>query len=94
MAQHILVTRLQATLEQPDRLAVTLPAWQEALVEALQTLSKARAEALLNEVQAVIRENRALFENESLSILDTLVQQPNAARSRAKAGRYKDVGKL
>lgn len=94
MAQHILVTRLQAILEQPDRLAVTLPAWQKALVEALQTLSKARGEALLNEVQAVIRENRALFENESLSILDTLVQQPSAARSRAKAGRYKDVGKL
>lgn len=94
MAQHILVTRLQAILEQPDRLAVALPAWQEALVEALQTLSKTRAEALLNEVQAVVRENRALFENESLSILDTLVQQPNAARSRAKAGRYKDVGKL
>jgi len=94
VAQHILVTRLQAILEQPDRLAVTLPAWQEALVEALQTLSKTRAEALLNEAQAVIQENRTLFEQESLSILNTLVQQPNAARTKAKAGQYKDVGKL
>ncbi len=94
MAKHSLVTQLHIILEQPDRLSVTLPAWQEELAEALKTLSQARAEALLNEVQAVIQENRTLFEQESLSILNTLVQQPNAARTKAKAGRYKDVGKL
>lgn len=94
MAQHILITRLQAILEQPDRLSVTLPAWQEEMAEALQALPQTRAEALLAEVQAVIQENRTLFEKESLSILNTLVQQPNAARTKAKAGRYKDVGKL
>ncbi len=94
MVQHALVTRLQAILEQPDRLSVTLPAWQEKMVEALQALPQARAEALLNDVQTVIQENRTLFEQESLSILSTLVQQPNAARTKAKAGRYKDVGKL
>lgn len=94
MAQHSLVTQLQTILEQPDRLSVTLPAWQEELADALKNLSQARAEALLNEVQTVIQENRTLFEQESLSILNTLVQQPNAARTKAKAGRYKDVGKL
>lgn len=94
MAKHSLVTQLQTILEQPDRLSVTLPAWQEKLAKTLQTLPKPHAEALLSEVQAVIRENRTLFEQESLSILDTLVQQPNAARTKAKAGRYKDVGKL
>lgn len=92
--KHSLVAQLQTILEQPDRLAVTLPAWQEELAEALKTLPKSRAEALLNEVQTVIHENRTLFEQESLSILNTLVQQPNAARTKAKAGRYKDVGKL
>lgn len=94
VAKHYLVIQLQNILEQPDRLSVTLPAWQEELAEALKTLSQARAEALLNEVQTVIQENRTLFEQESLSILNTLVQQPNAARTKAKAGRYKDVGKL
>lgn len=94
MAQHILVTRLQAILEQPDRLSVALPAWREAMAEALQALPQTRAETLLGDVRAVIQENRTLFEQESLSILNTLVQQPNAARTRAKAGHYKDVGKL
>lgn len=94
MAKHNLVTQLQTILGQPDRLAVTLPAWQKELAEALKTLSQARAEALLNEVQTVIQENRTLFEQESLAILNTLVQQPNAANTKAKAGRYKDVGKL
>jgi hypothetical protein len=94
VVKHSLETQLQTILEQPDRLAVTLPAWQEELADALQTLPKSRAEALLNEVQTVIHENRTLFEQESLSILNTLVQQPDAAHTKAKAGRYKDVGKL
>lgn len=94
MAKYSLTTQLQTIMEQPGRISVTLPAWQEELAEALKTLPKTRAEALLNEVQAVIRENRTLFEQESLSILNTLVQQPNAAQIKAKAGRYKDVGKL
>jgi len=45
-------------------------------------------------VKTILDENRTLFEQESLTILRTLVQQPGAARTRAKAGRYKDVGKL
>lgn len=94
MAKHRLVTQLESILEQPDRLAVTLPAWQEELAETLQTLPKSHAEALLIDVRTVIQENRSLFEQESLSILSTLVQQPNAARTKAKAGRYQDVGKL
>ncbi|WP_028671869.1 hypothetical protein [Saccharospirillum impatiens] len=94
MAEQRLVKQLRTILEQPDRLYVTLPAWQEALAEALKTMPQSRAEALLNEVQAVIQKNRSLFEQESLSILDTLVKQPDAAQTRAKAGRYKDVGKL
>lgn len=94
MAQHTLVTRLHVILEQPDRLSLTLPAWQKEMADALQTLSQTQAEALLEEVQAVIQQNRTLFEQESLTILNTLVQQPNAARTKAIAGRYKDVGKL
>lgn len=94
MIEHTLVNQLQTILEQPDRLSVTLPAWQEELADALKNLPQNRAEALLNEVQTVIQENRTLFEEESLSILNTLIQQPNAARTKSKAGRYKDVGKL
>lgn len=94
MVKHPLVNQLQTILEQPDRLFVTLPAWQEALAEALQAMPRKRAEALLREVKAVVHENRSLFEQESLSILDTLVQRPDAARSKARAGRYRDVDKL
>lgn len=94
MKEHALVSQLQRILEKPDSLSVTLPNWQEALIESLQTMPRVQAEALLNEVQTVIQENRILFEQESLSILNTLVQQPNAARTKAKASRYKDVDKL
>lgn len=94
MVKHSLVSRLQAILEQPDRLSVNLPIWQEELSEALQTMPQAQVEALLKEVQAVVHQNRTMFEQESLTILNTLVQQPNVARTKAKASRYKDVGKL
>lgn len=94
MTKHRLVKQLQSMLEQPDRLSITLPVWREELAEALQTMPQPKAEALLNEVKTILDENRTLFEQESLTILRTLVQQPGAARTRAKAGRYKDVGKL
>lgn len=94
MAKHSLVSQLQAILERPDRLSVNLPVWKEALSEALHSMPQAQAQALLNDVQALIRENRAVFEEESLSILNTLVKRPDVARTKAKAGRYKDVGNL
>ncbi|WP_394169535.1 hypothetical protein [Saccharospirillum alexandrii] len=95
MTVQTLLNDLDRLLMQPDRLAVTMPAWREDVEAALPAMTREEATTLLSEAQRVLDENRSLFETESLTLLSTLVEVHGGRKSAQKSvNQYRDINQL
>lgn len=95
MTVQILLDDLDRLLMQPDRLTTTMPVWRDDVEAALPNLSREDASALLSEAQRRLDENRSLFENESQTLLNTLIDVHGGRRpSEKKVNQYRDIDQL
>lgn len=91
---HPLIQELLTLLGQPGDVRQHFIQWRERCEQALADMPEDDARAFLETLQPLLQKNRSLFEQESQSLLDDLVQgQPNP-KSQAAAKRYKDTGQL
>lgn len=91
---HPLTQELLVLLGQPGDVKQNFAQWRERCEQALAEMPDDEARAFLESLQPLLQENRALFEQESQSLLDDLVQGQASPKGKAAAKHYKDMGKL
>lgn len=91
---HPLVQELVNLLGQRDNLNPAFDQWRQRCARELRNLPADQRSALVTQLQEILTENRALFEQESQAIFDTLVEAPPSPRKKAQAKRYRTIGDL
>ena len=94
MPQHTIVEEFKHLLTRPDQFAADREAWQRRCEAVLAELPADEAETVVRELQSLVADNRALFEQENQDILERLNQGRNRTQDGTMARRYRDVGKL
>lgn len=94
MASSPLIDDFLQLLAQRDTSQADLEQWQRRFQTHLGQLSRTDAERELREMQAIVQENKALFEAEAADILKALVPENKDRQQQARARHYRDIGKL
>lgn len=91
---HPLIQELLVLLGQPGDVKQHFAQWRKRCERALAEMPEQDARAFLEALQPLLQKNRALFEQESQSLLDDLIQGQPSPKGKAAAKHYNDMGKL
>lgn len=94
MASDPLIEELLVLIGQPHNLKSRFADWRQRCADHLRNLPPAQRAYWLGRIQAILAENRTLFEQESQDIFDTLVKTPASPQKEAQAKRYRSVRDL